>query len=251
MTPTTAPTLAPTFAGFKVVEKEVETKAVVASLKFDVTVEQAKNLVMQHSMTDGFAGAMSLLIQYVEILEVTESGRRLQGGTPGADVKFKITSPDPDDIAQLEKDVKEGAAEGAVVANIIKKAADNKVLTPSLRDMEVKVDVQTSVVATTTTVAEVVEDGEENGNSSGPGFGGSSGSEDVKPKLNSLNSLSDAGKAGIAIGVLIFVFIVAVCIRSRRFTPSAASDQQHRGSGSETPVGYGKTEGALIAVKQK
>jgi hypothetical protein len=251
MAPTKAPTLAPTFAGFKVVEKQIKTKAILARLKFSLTVEEARNHVMQHSMIGGFSGAMGLPLQYVEILGVTEPGRRLQGGSGvtgnGADVEFKITSPDPADIAQLEKDVKQGAAEGAVVANIIQKAADNAVLTPSLRDMGINVDVQTSVVATQTTVTEVVKDEDDT-----PGFDLAG----VEPILNQLgDSLTDAGKAGIASAVLLVVFIVVPVVRFCSTSSSSLGPpgQQPAALGNslpETPaVRYGNTEGALNAAR--
>ena len=194
MAPSNAPTPAPTNAGFKVVEKAIDTEAVLASLKFDMAVKEAQNAVMQYSMRDGIAGAMRMLLQHVEIVKVTKSGRRLQSGGVGADVKFQITSPDPDDVAQLEKDVRERAAEGAVVANIIKKAADNAVLTPRLKSMDIKVTVETSVVATQITVTEVVKD------------------DNAPTKVAKATSghLTDMGKAGVAIGALILVASIAV-----------------------------------------
>jgi hypothetical protein len=230
MPPTSAPTPAPTDVGFKVVEKEVETKAIVAAITFgSLTVAQASHPVMQQSMRSGFAGAMGLAVDHVQIMEVTESKstttrreRRLQGdGGGGADVKFKITSPDPtgNAITQLEKDVKEGAAEGAVVAGIIKKAAENKVLTPGLASMGIKVTVATSIVATKTTVTEVVKSTPESASS----------------------GLSAGAIAGIAVGAVVLVGAVAFTVTHRSSKKPSTSD---------LPIGHGHTEGALEKAAQ-
>ena len=222
MAPTVAPTPAPTKAGFKVVEKEIATKAVLVSIKFAMAVEDAQNPVMQHSMRSGFAGAVGISVTYVEIVDVTKSAaaaRRLQGGFDRADVKFKLTSPDPNNVAQLEKDVKERAAEGAVIAKIIKKAAENKVLTPNLANMDIKVTVQTSVVATTTTTTEVVKL--------------------TKAKQGSGSGLTDAEVAGIVIGAVACVALVA-------FVVHAHTKKLPKSKG---PVVYSKTEGALSGAQ--
>jgi hypothetical protein len=241
LAPTAAPTPPPTNAGFEVVEREVETKAVVAAITFGaaLTVAEARHPVMQQSMRSGFAAAVGLGVDHVDILEVTESKsttttrrergrreRRLQGGgAGGADVKFKITSADPSGsaVTQLERDVKERTAEGAVVAGIIKKAAENKVLTPGLAGMDIKVIVTTSVVATKTTVTELVESSSSSSSSSSSGLG--------------------AGAiAGIAVGAVALVAAIAFAAtqcKSKSDTPSQPEQE------AITPVGYGNTEGAL------
>ena len=106
-------------------------------------------------------------------------------------------SPDEDDVARLQTDVTQVTAEGAIIAGMLVKAADNAVLTPRLTDMDLKLPgLQTSLTpATTTAVVTITGTSSADGRFSGGGdvVGG-----------------GESGDTSLAVGVIAGIIVVAL-----------------------------------------
>jgi hypothetical protein len=218
LAPTAAPTPPPTKDGWTIISETVDTKAVMATLSFDISLAEAQNAVMQLSMRAGFAKDVGLPLQFVEIESVTSSSRRLQSGGGGGsktNVQFKATSEKAGDVDILEQSVKDNAAGGSIVAAIKQEASINGVLTKSLFDMANEVTVQTSVVDTTYTTTKEVEAG---------------------------SGLTSIEKAAIAVSVIGvgYIFAVATGLCKKK----GGKDDSY-GQPEGAPVGYHNTEDSL------
>jgi hypothetical protein len=155
LAPTPAPTPSPTYAGFKVVEEEIEVQAIETALKFPLTAAEAKNPEMQKSITSGIAASLGLESDSVKILEIDGVTLRRHLATD-IDIKFQITAPEAtagsSALTTLKNDVAAAAEEGAMIANIKKEAASNGVLVQSLKDMALEQTVVTTTKAVKITV---------------------------------------------------------------------------------------------------
>jgi hypothetical protein len=141
-------------------EEEMETKAVVTAISFPVTLEEANNKVMQTAMTTGIATSLGLASTDVAIAKINGNtvAFRTRRLATGIDIEFNIVSKSADagTVAKLSADVKAAASDGALVANIQKKASDAGVLVASLEAMPRTVVVTTSTVPVTITVTKQV-----------------------------------------------------------------------------------------------
>jgi hypothetical protein len=163
LSPTTAPTAVPTSSGYKAVEVEKEVEVVEAALTFALSLIEAENPVMRQSLKNGFAFSLGLPPATVEVTHIngnaiTAASRRtlsssahqpstslpaakmpwLRQLADGVDITFSILSASskPSQLDELKANVAEAAAEGSIVANVQKVAADKGVLTLSLLNME-------------------------------------------------------------------------------------------------------------------
>jgi hypothetical protein len=230
--PTPAPTPAPTKTGFTTVEEKVETEAVVTAISFPLTLEEASNKVMQTAMTGGIASSLGLAQKDVTIAKINGNAvrsrsRRLAGGI---DIEFNIvsTAVGAGAVAKLSDDVKAAASDGALVANIQKKANAAGVLVASLKSMPRVVVVTTSTVPVTITVTKQVA------TTPSPTPGDNSLSSVVKK-----SGLTDGEIAGIVVGVVAFVSILAVAFRLYVKTQPKP----------EGPVKQGNAESALAGAQ--
>merc|ERR1711865_1121443 len=132
--PTRQPTKGPTNKGYKIVKRKQKRKAAKAQLAFPITVDQAKNPVMQAALTTGVAKSLGkdpadVKITSIDGVAVSNSAvantksetvkikfRRL------ADVKIEFevlsNSDDATEAAQLKADLETAATEGSIVANV-------------------------------------------------------------------------------------------------------------------------------------
>jgi hypothetical protein len=136
--PTSAPTEPPTVSGYVAVKKQVVKKTVKAEIKFAVTKEEASTPAMKKSLECGFSAAIGLPCSKVSISSIGGEavelpGRRRRRLSETA-IEFVIIS-DAATTTKLQSNVKTAATSGAVVANVQKAAADNGVLTTSLKQM--------------------------------------------------------------------------------------------------------------------
>jgi hypothetical protein len=208
--PTPAPTPAPTKEGFKMVEETVDTKAVRAPMKFDMTVEQANTPAMKLSLREGMGQATNVEVKFVEI-ESIAAGRRLQSAAGKAEVVFVVLSEDPAKVGQLEQTMKDKAQSGAIVGAIKSQASKNGVLVASLKAMTNVQTLQTSTVNAQFTKTTQVED-------TGSGSDG----------------LTDGAIAGIVFGVLVGVALIVVVLSFKGQGDTHPEPPQYSGGTSDS-----------------
>jgi hypothetical protein len=268
LAPTSAPTPAPTRAGFQTVEEEVERPAVVTAITFPLTLEEANNKVMQTAITEGTAASLGVAPDAVTITTVngkaiSSGSRYLQRGS-GVDFEFKIVSSSADAgaVAKLTVDAKAAASEGAIVANIQKKASDAGVLVASLKAMPRAVVVTTSTVFVTIKATKQVavdkskptdddddDDDDDAGTGGGTSGGGGGGGGGGAATDNATSGLTNGAIVGIAVGAVAFIAAVGFVLHTLTKKPSspvvAPPALPPTPPAAAAPVGLGKTEDAL------
>lgn len=148
--PTTspAPTRYPTPPGYVVVLTPTPVPAIITSIPFDSTPEEACIPAIQDSMKEGMQEALGLGANSVDIVSVDGGvcgsrfrgrGRRLASSGSIA-IEFEIESQSDGELGDLKKAVVEAATEGSIVTHVKAKAAEKGVLTPSLKNMKAKLD---------------------------------------------------------------------------------------------------------------
>merc|ERR1711865_511841 len=75
---------------------------------------------------------------------ISREDRRLEGGT-AIEFEFQSASDDMTQVNNLKANVKQAAAEGAIVTQVQKQAAEKGVLTQGLKEMEAKVEVAPTI----------------------------------------------------------------------------------------------------------
>merc|ERR1719424_283644 len=136
---------------FVYVVVEVEKQAVNLPFTFQMTEAEAKSPKMQEALTGGIAKSLGLDLDAVTITHIggepVGGARRLVAGD--LEITFQIVS-DQADTTALEKNIKEAAEEGSIVAAIQEEANSKGVLTQALLDMPLKLTAPTITKSTVT-----------------------------------------------------------------------------------------------------
>merc|ERR1711865_153722 len=161
--PTRQPTKGPTNKGYKIVKRKQKRKAAKAQLAFPITVDQAKNPVMQAALTTGVAKSLGKDPADVKITSIDGVAITRRRRLTDVKIEFEVVSnsDDADAADQLKVDLETAATEGSIVANVQEAANEKGVLVQALQDMELVMAKPTVTVAEVEVDVEVQEREEE------------------------------------------------------------------------------------------
>jgi hypothetical protein len=170
-------------------ETQVEVVVVKAALTFPLTVQQAQDPVMKHSLEAGVAMSLGLESNKVSIAYFWRHRRQLIAGSVSLFFEIQSASKEATQVAALKSNFIAAATEGSLVANVQKEALENGVLIAALKDMSRALPEPTVTDGTKSiTIITQVRPNEPDDDSVGT----------TKEKEDS--AVSDGAKAGAAIG---------------------------------------------------